>query len=100
MALHGGQLVSLASAPGSSRLDVVRSLNLEHAAESVSFLAKMRPEVASAAKDLEAWVAKQQTGLDLAAKADSTETLLKAGCRLPGWCAAELATCLPQHACR
>ncbi|EFN60095.1 hypothetical protein CHLNCDRAFT_133411 [Chlorella variabilis] len=84
VALHGGQLVSLASAPGSSRLDVVRSLNLEHAAESVSFLAKMRPEVASAAKDLEAWVAKQQTGLDLAAKADSTETLLKAGCRLPG----------------
>ena len=87
--LHGGQLVCLASAaPGGARWDVARCIDLLQARESVSFLTKMRPEVASAARDLEAWVARQQHGLGLAAHADSlqqsAETLLKASVLLGG----------------
>lgn len=82
-ALHDGRLLCLASAPGSSRLDVARTIDLLAGRESVSFLAKMRPEVASAVKDLEGWVAQQQLGLDLGAHPDSlaqsAEKLLKVG---------------------
>ncbi len=79
-ALHGGRLVCLApSAPGGSRLDAARSIDLLAARESVSFLSCMRPEVAAATKELEAWLAHQQHGLDLAAAGGemSTEKLLK-----------------------
>lgn len=79
-ALHGSRLVCLApAAPGGSRLDAARSIDLLAARDSVSFLARMRPEVASAAKELEAWVAHQQHGLDMAAGGGdmSTEKLLK-----------------------
>jgi dynein heavy chain len=79
-ALHGGRLVCLApTAPGGTRLDSARSIDLLAARESVSFLSRMRPEVAAAAKELEAWVAHQQHGLDLAAAGGdmSTEKLLK-----------------------
>ena len=79
-ALHCGRLVCLApAAPGGSRLDAAHSIDLLAARDSVCFLARMRPEVASAAKELEAWVFHQQHGLDLAAGGGemSTEKLLK-----------------------
>ncbi|KAI3429649.1 hypothetical protein D9Q98_005734 [Chlorella vulgaris] len=76
-ALHDGKLVCLAASPGSSRLDLLRSIDLHQAREAVSFRTKMKAEVVAAAKELEGWVAKQQTGLDLAAKAETTDTLLK-----------------------
>jgi hypothetical protein len=87
--LHCGQLVCLVSAaPGGARWDVARCIDLLQARESVSFFNKMRPEVASAARDLEAWVARQQHGLGLAAHADSlhqsAETLLKASADAAG----------------
>lgn len=79
-ALHAGRLVCLVpAAPGGSRLDAARSIDLLAARESVSFLARMRPEVASAAKELEAWVALQQHGVGLATAGGemSTDKLLK-----------------------
>lgn len=63
------------SAPGGPRLDAARSIDLLAARDAVAFLPKMRPEVASTVKDLEAWVGKQQTGLDLAARSSSGEGL-------------------------
>lgn len=82
-ALHDGHLLCLSTSAGSTRLDMARSIDLLAARESVSFLAKMRPEVASAVKDLEGWVAKQQLGLDLGAHAESLgqspDKLLKVG---------------------
>ena len=97
-ALHGGRLVCLVpSAPGGARLDAARTINLQSARESAAFLPRMRAEVAAAAKELEAWVARQQTGLDLAGSGGemSTEKLLRVGARGAGW----LCICVQCKAC-
>lgn len=79
--LADGKLVSVNAAAGSPKLDLAASLDLFGLAASYKFTDKMRTEAVAQLEALEAWVDKQQLGMELAQHLDtlsqSFDSLLK-----------------------
>jgi hypothetical protein len=79
--LVDGKLVLLHAAPGSTKLDTARSLDLFGLAASYKFATKMRVDAVALLEKLEAWADKQASSLELGQNVDrlgqSFDSLLK-----------------------